>query len=347
MSIAWLVGVLMSSCTEVIEFETQNEGGQLVVDGRLVVGQTSHRLKLTRTTSTNQQPVPEGLAEVTLYDGRGNAATYTPLGDGRYQLSDSQFKVEASVSYWIQIVTPDGAIYESEPQVAPGLGARQDSLSADFETREVSNTIGNVIINPYINVYTNATLLPENGVNYFYRWDIEEVYLLTPTDFPDPFGVIPPPCFVYEYPNKQDFQLLDGREIAADKIERLLVGTQVLDLTFDEKHYFNVYMVSLPERAFTYWSQVQQTISSVGTIFDTPPAPISSNIYNINNPDEEVLGFFEVVAIDTVRRVFFPSDIPRSSLKPCVYYPYVRDYPDRCLDCLSVPNSTYERPDYF
>ncbi len=103
----------------------------------------------------------------------------------------------------------------------------------------------------------------------------------------------------------------------------------------------------MSEDAYRYWSQVDQLVSNSGTIFDPPPAPIRSNVFNVNNPEEFVLGYFEAVSIDTVRRAFFAPDVEPPNPLDCLYAPWRRDYPPRCLDCISVPNSTFERPDYF
>ncbi|MEL6257364.1 MAG: hypothetical protein AAFR87_35555, partial [Bacteroidota bacterium] len=43
------------------------------------------------------------------------------------------------------------------------------------------------------------------------------------------------------------------------------------------------------------------------------------------------------------------QDIPIDQILECLYSPSKRfdDYPDFCLDCLSVRNSTHTRPDFF
>ena len=52
--------------------------------------------------------------------------------------------------------------------------------------------------------------------------------------------------------------------------------------------------MSISKRAFNFWTLVQQQLSNFGSPFDTPPASIEGNMYNINDPDETVLGFFGV-----------------------------------------------------
>jgi hypothetical protein len=222
-----------------------------------------------------------------------------------------------------------------------------EAIYFDFSEEEELNRFGNVITFPVVNAYVDLRLEPTTVERSFFRFDVEEVFLLTPTDFPDPFNRIPPPCYVYAYPNTRNFLLTEARGSEVGLVEGLKVASQTLDWSFEERHYFNVYLQSLTERAYTFWDQIDQTVSNVGTIFDAPPAPILGNIYNLNDPDEQVLGYFSAVARDTIRGFLTPGDTPRRPLFDCQFYPFETDYPDRCVNCLSVPGSTLERPDYF
>ncbi|MFZ5999848.1 MAG: DUF4249 family protein, partial [Bacteroidota bacterium] len=182
------------------------------------------------------------------------------------------------------------------------------------------------------------------------KWSLEEAFLLSPTDFPDPFGTIPPPCFVVQNPDPQRVTIFDARETTKTTIENLLVCSRILDWSFLERHYFTVYQSSITDEAYEYWRKVNVLANQVGSIFDTPPALIVGNVKNAANPDEMVLGFFQA-ANQTYSRFFTTRDDITFPFNPeqCTFDGSYNslDYPTRCIDCTSVRNSSYSRPDYF
>ncbi|PHN03839.1 DUF4249 domain-containing protein [Flavilitoribacter nigricans] len=340
------LAVMLTGCIEVIDFDTERSGGQLVVDGSVVNGPGPFQLYLGRTANSQRKTIPLEGATVRIFDNEGNSATYVDMSEGQYRIPEQTFSVEIGRTYYLHIELDNGEEYESEREVTPGIYARLDSLNFDFgEIREV-NEYGNSIIVPTVNAYVDLSL-EQTTPDVFYRFDVDEVYRLSPTDFPDPFGVIPPPCFVYTRPDLSSFTLLNVDANQPRTVSRLQVASARLDNRFDERHYFNVYLRSLTEGAYTFWSQVGQTLSAVGTIFDTPPAPVRGNIYNVNDPGEEVLGYFSAMSSDTIRAFLLPENTPFLPYYQCEYSPAKRDYPPRCLNCLSVPGSSYQKPDYF
>ncbi len=343
-----LQSFLVNSCIEVIDFDTGRTGGILVIDGTISNAEPPYTLRLRETAPTERITLPVSGAVVTIFDNLGQSETYQEDADGAYLLWGQTVRGIPGNTYHIRVELPDGEVYESEPETIPRTETRLDSLYFDFERKNDLNEIGNVISYWVVNAYVDATINPLPGENAFFRWDVEEVYLLTPTDFPDPFGVVPPPCFVYVYPSGKDFQLLDGRENQPSKINGLKVATQVLDHRFTEKHYFTVNQVGLSEKAFVYWDKISQTVANVGSIFDTPPAAIKGNLSNVRNKDEVVLGYFGATSTTLIRKFLLASDLPIPVIDECEFTPWhFGDYPGRCLDCLSVPSATYKRPDFF
>lgn len=343
-----LQAFLLNSCIEVIDFDTQRSGGLLVIDGNISNAEPPYTLNLRETAPTERVTLPVSGALVTIFDNLGQSETYQEDIEGKYRLLGQTVRGVPGNSYYIRVELPNGQVYESEPETIPRTEARLDSIYFDFERKEELNEIGNVLSYWVVNAFVDATIDQQPDENAFFRWDVEEVYLVTPTDFPDPFGTIPPPCFAYVYPSGQDFELLDGRNVRPSEIKGLKVATQILDYRFTEKHYFTVNQVGLTEKAFIYWDKVSQTVSNVGTIFDTPPAAIEGNISNTQNEDEVVLGYFGAVSTTLIRKFLLASDLPISLVDECEFTPWhFGEFPARCQNCLSVPNSTLKRPDFF
>ena len=100
------------------------------------------------------------------------------------------------------------------------------------------------------------------------------------------------------------------------------------------KYSLRVRQYSLSQDGFHYWSELGATLQGQGTLFDKQPALLQSNICNIADPDEKVLGFFTMSSVREIRG--FAEDIPGLDHTPNPYY---------CLPVDKGPGSS--RPTYF
>jgi hypothetical protein len=182
----------------------------------------------------------------------------------------------------------------------------------------------------------------------YLRWNVDEAFLLTPTDFPDPFAYVPPPCFVAQNADPQRVSLFNGDQITQNSFDHMLVASRLVDWTFLERHYLTTYQSSITKAAFDYWTKVNILANNSGSIFDTPPAEIQGNIVNINDANEKVHGYFQAVNQTYDRFFLLPADFPfRLLFEGCVFESFSTSYPNRCLECLTVRNSSYRRPAWF
>jgi hypothetical protein len=317
-----------------------------------VTGQVSpindrNSITIGRTADTNRIPFPISDALVVLTDDQGNTWAYEndPEKQGRYILD---IQGQPGVTYFVTITLPTGEIYESVPERIP-LNYGSDSVYHTFEDKEFTDFEGTVSTRHYMNIFTNAKFSAVDNQTLFIKWSIDEVYKLSPTDFPDPFGDIPPPCYISQYVDAQRVNMFNGEESTATEINDLFLATRLIDYSFHERHYFRIFQSSLSREAFEYWRNVNALVSQVGSIFDTPPAKIRGNIFNVNDSEEEVHGYFQA-ANETSQRFFtIKQDIPYFLQVFCLYgadREYL-SYPSICLDCTSAANSTYNRPPWF
>lgn len=345
-----LVLLASGSCIERIDFEVERKPGQLIVDGGLTNDGENQTIILSKTAESARIPIPIEDAQITLFDDQGIFAAYYPDRDnpGTYVLGGNNIDVEIGGSYFIEIELSDGTKYRSIPETMPEHKASLELITYNF-TREQEVSANSIIseIN-YINTFIDVDLGAVEEPTYL-RWDVEEVYKLTPTDFPDPFGNIPPPCYVYVYTSDIDLNLFSTLGVDIPRLSKLKVAKQRLGWQFREKHFFTVTQHSLTREAYEYWEKASDLFSSAGTIFDVPPAPLPGNIYNINDDTEEILGYFSVSSTSLIRYNTFRDDIPFDQILECTYSQFKRfsDYPDYCLNCISVRNSTYLRPSFF
>lgn len=338
--------VFCISCLSPIEIRSDLIGGQIVVSGQVSTLEEQNFVQLGRTANTERLPFPLSGATVTLFDDLGNSYSYVEdeFNPGIYLLPG--VVALPGVSYHIQMVTPEGLVFESVPEVTPDVPG---SVTTSYEavTEAYTDRDGIVTSSEFIKIYADVSL-PESSTSMYVKWNVEEVFLLTPTDFPDPFAHVPPSCFVAQNADPQSIRLLNGDEITQKSVDRMLVASRIVDWSFLERHYFTTYQSSVTKEAFDYWTKVDILANSSGSIFDTPPAEITGNIYDANDPTKKVHGYFQVVNQTFDRFYILPAALPfRLVMDDCPYDPTNGSYPTRCLDCLSVRNSSYRRPTWF
>lgn len=64
---------------------------------------------------------------------------------------------------------------------------------------------------------------------------------------------------------------------------------------------------SLSESEYTYWEKLQSISEEVGSLYDITPSSIPGNIFCIEDPAEQVLGFFSVSG-KTSKRIYIDDN---------------------------------------
>jgi hypothetical protein len=338
--------LLLSSCLTPVEFSTDNIGGTLVVTGQVSTLQDQNIIQLGLTADTDRLPIPLSGATVMLFVDSGKSYLYVEDSSdpGTYVLADAIGI--AQKTYSIKITTPDDKVYESVPERMP-VASGQLTTSYEVKKEDYTDLEGIITQQDFLKLSVNS-ILPETSETNYFKWNVEETFLLSPTDFPDLAGFVPPPCFIVQNADPQRVVLFNGEDLKTTSVEKLLVASRIIDWSFLEKHALTTYQTSMTKEAFEYWRKVNVLVNQVGSIFDTPPATITGNIRNVNDPDERVFGYFQASNQVFDRFIVYPDNLPSPPLATnCAYDANRFNYPSRCLDCSTSPNSSYNRPDWF
>lgn len=315
-----------------------------MISASITTAEEPQLLQIGLTAFTTRLPIPVENAVAYLFDNRGTRIPYNNLGNGKYELQE-RFVGEPNVQYIIEVTLADGRAYRSTPQKMPETNVPLKS-KFKFGYEELIDVDGIPIRKPLIEILTDVDL-PTAPV--YLRWTMEEVYIRNPTDFPDPFNTIPPPCFIWNEVDPQNILLFNGKENSAKKLTDFLIGKRLIDPTFLEKHYIVVKQHSINFDAYEYWRKVNVLVNQTGSIFDTPPAELKGNFVCITDPRETVYGYFEVQNTTVDRFYTLPSDIPLY-IEPFCQYSQEKGahlYAKECLDCLTLPNSSHTKPPWF
>jgi hypothetical protein len=102
----------------------------------------------------------------------------------------------------------------------------------------------------------------------------------------------------------------------------------------DVKYSCMVYQYALSEKAYNYWHQKKIDLQESEGLYTTQPGQSKSNIVNINDPEETILGYFWASS-RTEKRIFFGGPFENYRIPKCV------------LDTLGGPPTEPPYPAYF
>ncbi len=359
-----LISLLVVTCNEVIDLDTDQEGGELVIFGRISNSNIGNYVEISRTVDYGGEPEPVSEAEVKIYDEDGNVECLVLESQGRYILIGDILERNVGDSFRLE-VNLLGETYTSPFQKISPVIAR-DELSWQIAEETEINPAGAEVVRDVVQLFATTTIdeLPEE---FYLRWTIEEAYTHIGTALPSSHfpRYTPAQCYVIQDLSEQDIFLLDGTRVRNTNLNDRYLVSRVIDNSFAVKHYFNLIQSALNKETYEYWSQVNSIIARNGSIFDVPPAGIPGNISSTNT-EENVLGFFEAIGVDTARILLTNDDIPIFFEDPCeintprefvdvtsVPFECVaclverKILPLECIFCFAAPGFTSKRPSYF
>ena len=338
--------LILGNCVSPVDIALERVGGQAVISGMISTIAEQNIIQVGLTADTYRLPIPLSGASVKLVDDLGGEYYYQEdiYYPGNYLLPDV-----AGVpgrTYYIEVLA-DGKEYRSNTEKMPASSGYV-STHYSFTEEDYVDYEGIISTEYFIKVYADIEL-PSNLDQSYLHWVTNEDFLLSPTDFPDPFGHIPPPCFISQNADPQRVTILRGSDLNTNTLTNQLIASRIIDWTFFERHYFTTYQSSITKEAYDYWRKINILANQVGSIFDLPPARVKGNIYSIDNPDQYALGFFSAANQEMHRFFVLPFDIPYNiPATKCTFDNRPFDqYPQRCLDCPSVKNASYRRPEWF
>ncbi|WP_373521046.1 DUF4249 domain-containing protein [Aquiflexum sp.] len=322
LNFAWVF--LVFSCIDRLDFLGDTNEGQIIIYGLLSAGETIHSVNVgsSRSLGFTQKGIPN--AEVNLLSQEGGTFRYTSLGNGNYELHN--FIPKEGQNYSLEVLVGEN-VYKSTFQEIP------TSIGTDSLSYQIAYEPFRTALNEHVFKVFSKTRLPKDDEPIYLRWKVEETeywqLLWIPPGVPPP-----PPCFISDIMEPAKINIFDGSTSKTQNFDQLLV-TRKIDNSFLYPMFISVRQYSISRDAYEYWDKIKTVLENQGSLFDIPPAPIIGNIKNTNDPNEKVLGFFEV-AKSQVTRFFVTSEISPIYLHPpCLYIPERAsiEYPAECLSC--------------
>lgn len=255
---------LLQSCTEVIDFDLNEEQSRIVIDGAITDEKKQHRISVTRSTSYFFDQLPPGAsgAEVSV-SGGGEVFVFTesPNEPGVY-LSDSTVQGKVGVTYTLTVLI-DGESYTAQDELRP---VAPIDICLAFP---LIDTLFTLDTSYWIVMFAQEN--PGSGDHYMWNFYVNDS-LWTPE---------------LRQKNFANDDFVDG----ANPVD----GWPIFDnISFDQVQVgdkITLEMLSVSEDYFDFAFELFLQTDFRGGFFDGPPANVRSNVSN------GALGYFRASAV--------------------------------------------------
>lgn len=321
--IALLAMLLFYACIEPFEIQASTSfESRLVVEATITDEEKLQGIRISRTYNLDQEESnPESNAQVGVIDDLQNEFTFQETEAGLY-VSTSAFAVQPGRGYRLQITTSDGRSYSTKTETTP-VAAEITNVYANRET----NDFGADGMAVYIDIQGD-----ENSSRYF-RFEYEETYkIVAPFYSPSDAIVVRAESPIFEYglreresrqscygnrfSNRIVLANTDGQEAnGLDAFQVKFIPND--DFAISHRYSILVKQYSQSPSAYAYYERLRDFAQSENPFSENQPGFLEGNVFSENNPDEKVIGFFEVVSTSSKRLFFNYRDFyPEEPLPP-------------------------------
>src|SRR5664279_1307186 len=291
---------LMGSCITPFIPKVNEDKKILVVEGLITDQPDTNTIKLSRSLSLGISALPNPVKGciVTISDELGNIYSFTETTDGKYVSDPSKFKGITGRFYTLHINTNNGnnsLNYQSYPMEMKPVPPIDSIYYEKVAIKEVEGTNSQEGCQIYLDTHD-----PTNQSKY-YRWEFSETW-----EFRLPYIVTNSKCWIS---NKSDLiNIKSTTALEETKISRYplyFISNTTDRLRVMYSILVKQYSLSIDE--YQYWEKLQKITEMVGGLYDITPSTVPSNVYCLDNPDEQVLGYFSVSA-SASKRLFIKAN---------------------------------------
>lgn len=287
--------LLLNGCITQFVPGTNENKKLLVVEGLLTNKPGPNIIKLSESLplGTRYIPTPVTGSIVTLSDNDGNTFNLSETDPGSYSTDYSSFQGKIGQIYTLHITLADNSHkYQSVPvemkPVPPIDSIYYEKVAIVPPSLHSAGGEGCQI---FLNTHD-----PNNLCKY-YRWEFVETW-----NFVIPYPVPNKVCWTSNNSGLINIKNITG--LAENRIERYPLNyisneTDKLKMTYS----ILVNQYSLNEEEYNYWEILQKLTEQTGGLYDMIPSSVSSNVYCIDDANQNVQGYFSVSAASS-KRIF-------------------------------------------
>lgn len=279
----------------------------LVVEGEITNSPGPYVIKLSYAVSLNSiAQIPATGATVVITDDFGNNEPLFESTEGTYLTSTAGFHGIAGRQYKISITLPNGKSYTSDFQLLktpPVISLVYPQVEYQIDETLPYDLAG-------YRFYVNAEI--PAGETVYYLWKLTSTFkysadLIIRWIYDGqlrPFTNFDSLRYCWSTNRISSFYLFHNENLEITELNSFplhFVGTDVRDLSIRYSLLTEQYSIS--KIAYEFWSKVKEQNESLGELYSKQPFQIRGNVFNPENADEPVLGFF-MVAGKSEHRIF-------------------------------------------
>ena len=317
---------IVISCVEPFELKVKTDATILIVDGSIDDSERDQYISIKRYIPSNKKEivysaeinakvivVEDGNISINCFE-RPNGFYYLPVG----------FKTKIGSYYQLKITLSNGKEYFSTNEQ---MKATPDIISTFVKFDPEGIDMGKRKSAAHL-VYINTKDSENKGDYYLWKWKLYEKQLYCVTciggvylEYPAPEGKcqtvqsLAERGVEYDYGCKsncweikysEDINVMSDAYSNGEKINNRLVAK----IPYYERSGFLIEITqqNVSPEAFNYLKILGSQSQNVGTLVDSPPAPLIGNISNKNDKDEKVGGFFMIGNSKTIKVFVDRSD---------------------------------------
>jgi hypothetical protein len=349
-----LIMVAFIGCTEIYNPNIDSIKEALVVEGLITDGTGPFTIKLSKAVLFNSDSISTSNyvagAKLTIGDNQNNSYTLIESENGNYTLP-STFRAEIGNSYTLHIVTPDGSICESNPQLLlppqtydsiRGIYSVQDYLAPNKDLQQVGGA--DIQVDLFKSV-SNINYVP--SCRFSSQLTVEYLYTFTPQDTI---------LWHWLYFGWKTVKLQGNENITSENqnttnatiknhsigfIPYPVASYGIISGPFPTViYYLKMDQYTMNNDSYLFYKGANDQLAATGKLFDPIAAQLYGNMKCISDPTKVVLGLFEVSSV--IQQAFLVTKISSNNtanLRKVLYtdIPYDRTFFYRVWDGYPLP----------
>ena len=321
--------LLLSGC-----IERYYPGGDEVYTGTLVINAALTNLPGIQTIQISRSDgllypefIPESACVVELEDQEGDLVSFPESSPGYYSTAIPEGFIRAGDPYMLRVITSAGSVYQSDYSRLH----LPTSIDRIYYERESHATQDPEVDIEGIRFYIDFQVDPDSSE--FMRWELVETFEFHNPDYegyiysydrvlrPIPEDMSDRQCWISGHVN--EIYTLDAANLTSNSYTHMplhFVSNETQRLSYG--YSLLVRQHAMDDAAFRYWDELKKNAQTQSGLYDRLPSLTPSNIHNVDDENEKVLGFFGVSGV-TEKRVFVKDveDLDKYNVRFCYPYP--------------------------
>ncbi|MFK7923018.1 MAG: DUF4249 domain-containing protein [Bacteroidia bacterium] len=336
-----ILAMFATACIDEVDFPIEREDPIIFVDGMIADSLTTYKIRLGYSAEIGEGndniliPIIDAVVEV--HDDQGNVVNFESDGTGFYL---AEMEGVPGRSYQLKARVSGGQQIESEMQILP-QAIPLGRITSEVKIEEFLNNFNNLSTRESLILKVSSSI--PSGERPYLRWRVSGQY-----EFREgyPGALNTKWCYAPDIVDLNQLNILSSRLLGGNELRDQEILLTDYNYRFAYMYCFHVQQLRISEQEFNYWSQVDLLLNRSGSLFDPPPGSIKGNMYDLEDKNQPVLGFFSVAGA-SYKRQFVSRDSTNIYIDDRCRFRFNQPLPQPCYDCLDLTGSTTQRPDYW